>query len=80
MNKIKTIFFIAVLLTINSNIFAGNTGKISGKVSDEDTNEPLVGVNVIIKGKAQGASTDEQGEFYLIGIPPGKYDLEISYI
>ena len=80
MNKIKTIFFIAVLLTINSNIFAGNTGKISGKISDEDTNEPLVGVNVIIKGKAQGASTDEQGEFYLIGIPPGKYDLEISYI
>jgi len=80
MNKIKTIFFIAVLLTINSNIFAGNTGKISGKVSDENTNEPLVGVNVIIKGKAQGASTDDQGEFFLIGVPPGNYDIEFSYI
>ena len=58
----------------------GIQGKIFGKVTDEQTNEPLTGVNVVIKNNGQGASTDIEGEFYLIGVPPGKYDILISYI
>ena len=69
-----------ILFMSKSLIYAGNTGKIFGKVIDEDTSEPLIGVNVVIKGIGQGASTDEQGEFYLIGVPPGNYNIEFSYI
>ena len=69
-----------ILFMSKSLIYAGNTGKIFGKVIDEDTGEPLIGVNVVIKGIGQGASTDEQGEFYLIGVPPGNYNIEFSYI
>jgi outer membrane receptor protein involved in Fe transport len=72
--------FFTILFVSTSLIYAGNTGKIFGKVIDEDTGEPLIGVNVVVKGIGQGASTDEQGEFYLIGVPPGNYNIEFSYI
>ena len=67
-------------LFLISSIFASNAGKIFGKVTDSDTNEPLIGVNVVIKSTGQGASTDVEGEFYLIGVLPGKYDVVFSYI
>ena len=74
-SKLVITFFI-----LSNSIIAGNAGKIFGKVTDEETNEPLAGVNVVIKNTGQGASTDIEGEFYLIGVPPGKYDIMISYI
>ena len=76
--KIFKIFFIAILSF--SLLFAGNTGKIFGKITDSKTNEALAGVNVIIKSTGQGVSTDAEGEFYLIGVPPGNYDIMVSYI
>jgi len=63
-----------------SSSFASSAGKIFGKVTDSDSNEPLIGVNVVIKSTGQGASTDVEGEFYLIGVAPGKYDVVFSYI
>lgn len=36
---------------------------ISGKVTDELNNEPLPGVNVLIKGSTQGAITDIEGDY-----------------
>ena len=39
----------------------------------------MTGVNVVIKNNGQGASTDIEGEFYLIGYLR-KYDILISYI
>ena len=71
---------VITLFILSNSIFAGNTGKIFGKVTDEQTNEPLAGVNVVIKSTGQGASTDIEGEFYLIGVQPGKYDIMISYL
>ena len=42
-------------------IFASNAGKIFGKVTDSDSNESLIGVNVVVKSTGQGASTDVEG-------------------
>ncbi len=39
--------------------------KISGKVTDKQTSEPLPGVSILIKGTASGTTTDTQGEFAL---------------
>ena len=50
--------FLITFFILCSSIIAGNTGKIFGKVTDEKTNEPLTGVNVVIKNNGQGASTD----------------------
>ncbi len=38
---------------------------ISGKIVDASTQEPLPGVNILIKGTTRGTSTDSQGNFSL---------------
>ena len=70
----------AVLFVFNGAIFAQVTGKIAGKVLDSGTNEPLPGVNVQIQGTTMGGATDLEGDYYIINIPPGTYNLEASYV
>lgn len=59
---------------------AGTTGKIAGKVTDSATGEELAGANVFIQGTNFGAAADLDGNFVIIGIPPGKYEVIASYI
>ncbi len=59
---------------------AGTTGKIAGKVQDAQNREALVGVNVLIAGTTMGASTDVDGEYFILNIPPGTYDLKASAV
>jgi hypothetical protein len=59
---------------------AGTTGKIAGKILDQDTGEPLPGVSVLIEGTTTGAATNIQGEFFIINVPPGVYDLRVSLV
>ncbi len=57
---------------------AGTTGKIAGTVQDAVSKEPLVGINVLVEGTKLGAATDIDGQYTIINIPPGKYDLSAS--
>src|SRR5690554_3007239 len=56
------------------------TGKISGKVTDANTGEPLIGANVLVEGTTMGAATDLDGYYVILNIPPGTYTLRISSI
>lgn len=76
--KITVIFFISVLFSMIC--FAGNTGKIAGRVTDKATGEPLVGANVFVQELSTGASTDINGEFYILNIPPGTYTVTVSMV
>ena len=38
-------------------------GIIYGKVADAVTNEPLIGVNIILEGTTLGAATDRNGHY-----------------
>ena len=58
----KIIFQILFLL-FSINVFAQQAGNITGIVTDAATNEPLPGVNVILKGTYYGAATDINGNF-----------------
>lgn len=58
----------------------GQYGKVQGTVSDARTGEPLPGVNVVIDGTQQGASTNLDGKYVIIGIRPGTYTLVASYV
>ncbi|MEZ4771960.1 MAG: carboxypeptidase-like regulatory domain-containing protein [Bacteroidia bacterium] len=57
---------------------AAFTHLISGRVTDEQTGEPLPGASVIIKGTSFGTFTDQDGYFELYG--PQDAVLSISYI
>lgn len=61
-------------------VFAAITGKIAGRVVDAETGEPLVGVNVFISSTTMGAATDANGDFFILNIPPGKYDIQTQMI
>ncbi|HXG00474.1 MAG TPA: carboxypeptidase regulatory-like domain-containing protein, partial [Bacteroidota bacterium] len=55
-------------------------GKIAGVVKDAETGEPLVGCNVLIIGTTMGASTDFEGGYFILNVPPGKYDVQASMV
>ncbi len=79
--KTKTLFKRLMLfstLVLVSIIHAQTT--INGSVVDEETNEPLPGVNVVIKGTFSGVSTDFDGNFSLITEESFPIILELSYI
>ncbi len=61
-------------------IFAGVTGKISGRITDGSTGEPLIGANVLLENTYLGAATDIDGRFFILNIPPGEYVLVVSMI
>jgi hypothetical protein len=77
----KTFLIIAIALIIFPTItFAGITGKLSGRVTDKSTGEPLPGANVLIVGTTIGASTDADGYFTLINIQPGEYSIRFGFV
>lgn len=80
--KLKKIILeiFSITLIFANFLFAGETGKISGKVIDKKTNEPLPGVNILIEGTSIGAATDLNGEYFILQIPPGTYSLRASMI
>lgn len=67
---------IAVLMT--GTLSAQSVGKIAGAVHDAKTGKPLAGANIIIVGTMFGAAADVNGEYYILNIPPGKYELRAS--
>lgn len=69
------------MISISASFLAGGTtGKITGKVSDAKTGEPLVGVNVMVEGTMLGAATDVNGDYVILNVPPGVYVLKVSMI
>ena len=79
MNKsIKFLLFITIAL-LPSLAFA-QAGKIFGKVVDAQTGEGLIGANVQIVGTNYGAATDVKGEFIILNITPGTYNIKARYI
>ena len=75
----KRILLFACMLAITGWTYA-QSGSIAGKISDNDTYEPLPGANVVVKGTSKGTTTDIDGNFKLGELTPGSYALEISFI
>jgi len=59
---------------------SAQTGKVSGRVTDAASGETIPGVNVFIDGTGQGAATNLDGEYVIIGVRPDSYTLSFSFI
>lgn len=79
MRKFFTVFFVSLTL-LTELVFAGTTGKLTGKVTDKKTGEPLPFVNITLEGTTIGAATDLDGKYVILNIPPGKYNVKFQYI
>lgn len=75
-NYITTLVFMLLV----SSVFAGVSGKITGKITDSDTGLPLIGANIILHGTSAGAATDINGFYTILNVTPGTYDLKILMI
>lgn len=71
---------ISLVLLLPFFIYAGTTGKLAGTIKDAQTGEPLVGANVIIEGTNFGAATNLNGEYVILNISPGRYNVKFSFI
>ncbi|NUO82526.1 carboxypeptidase-like regulatory domain-containing protein, partial [candidate division KSB1 bacterium] len=79
--KHQSVWTALMALTLSwAMVFAGTTGKIAGKVTDKESGEPLPGVNVVVLGTTLGAATDVNGEYFILNVPPGIYDVKVSII
>lgn len=72
--------YVSSFFVMISSIYGGTTGKISGKVTSQETGEPLYGANVMIQGTNFGAATDADGEYFILNIPPGVYTVKAFFM
>ena len=76
----RKLFVIAILLFLVPVVAFAQMGKLRGVVLDQETGEPLINANVLIVGTAMGASTDMNGVYVVMAVPPGLYAVKATYI
>lgn len=71
---------VLMLLATPALVFAQNTGKIAGVVTDAGTGDPLPGAQVILVGTTLGTITDVDGNYFIIGVPVGTFDVQARFV
>ncbi len=74
---IKYVFLLFFVLSAAAAFAQSNV--VSGKVIDE-TNQPLPGATVAVKGTQKSTGTDANGNFRLTGVPNGTVTLQITFV
>jgi iron complex outermembrane receptor protein len=76
----NSLLHIALVFLLHVSYAQPNAGSITGTVSDAKTQEPLAGVNVLLRGTVRGTTTDAYGKYLLVGVPAGTFDISFSLI
>lgn len=71
---------IFLIIVFTAQLVNAQAGKISGKVTDANSQEPLAFVNVIVEGTTLGAATNLEGYYNILNVPPGVYNIKASAI
>ncbi len=69
-----------VLISLLPILGIAQNGVIKGTVKDKQSNEAIIGANILIVGSDMGTSTDLDGNYILEGLKPGIYNIQVSYI
>ncbi|MBK9014123.1 MAG: carboxypeptidase-like regulatory domain-containing protein [Saprospiraceae bacterium] len=77
--KAQKISFTFLLFSMLVSFLQAQTGRIYGIITDETSNETLIGASVLVVETGSGTVSDIDGSFEL-KLAPGKYTLEISSI
>lgn len=75
---VRSLFLAILLLLILPLAVHAQTKKVSGIVTDE-TNEPLIGVTIVVPETTVGVTTDIDGR-YTITLPDGKNQISFSFL
>ncbi|MGB0930768.1 MAG: TonB-dependent receptor, partial [Chitinophagales bacterium] len=72
--------YILLLMAAWQVSFAFAQNNFTAIVKDAETNEVLIGVNVVLSGTNNGTTTDIDGKAVLTNIPNGKQTVSFSYV
>src|SRR5664280_609421 len=90
MQRLIVLLF-SIFIICTCSVYAGETGKLAGKVTEKETGQPLLGATVVVVSRwvegteeklkyPLGASTNQNGEYFIINIPPGLYNIRLTSI
>ena len=82
MKTIRFIFLILLIVLISGPevLAQRRKGRVSGYVSDADSNKPVPFLTVFIKNSTKGTVTNAEGFFNLENINPGSYELVFQHL
>ena len=73
--------FIATLLILFGRVAQSQTyGSITGRITDESSDDGVPSANVLVKGTQIGSATDAEGHYHITGIPAGVHTLVVSSV
>ncbi|GJM34589.1 MAG: collagen-binding protein [Saprospiraceae bacterium] len=75
--KIKAL---SICLFCSFSLLTAQDGTLKGKVSNAINNEPIAFANILVVGTDFGTTTDLDGNYEILGLIPGTYDIRASYI
>lgn len=73
-------FLLLTVLMLSWGTGWAQTKSVSGVVLSADTQEPIIGASVMLKGTTVGTITDPDGHFILSNIPTQAKQIEVSYL
>ncbi len=82
-NKMKNVLIALITFICSTSLWAQPTQTVRGTVVDNESQYPLIGVNVILTdqaGEQKGATTDIDGNFRIDGVLVGRAALVFSYL
>ena len=76
----KKLQMLLALLCMSIGLAVAQVTKVTGVVVDADTDEPIIGASVLVKGTTIGTITDIDGKYTIDNIPSGSKSLVISFV
>lgn len=76
----KKVYATLLVLTFGLTSVFAQSSVLSGMVTDQVTEDPLVGATVSVRGTSQGAVTGSDGSFEISGLTAGTYEVSVTYI
>ncbi|PKP30872.1 MAG: TonB-dependent receptor [Bacteroidetes bacterium HGW-Bacteroidetes-16] len=74
------VFLFVFCLSLAQVSLKAQEATVRGFLYEEESGEPAIFANVVLKGTNFGASTDVNGYFLISKIPPGDYTLMVTYL
>ncbi len=79
MLRLGKVIFFTIISLVSESIYSQVTSTVYGKVLDE-LEAPLFGASVFLEGTQLGAQTDLDGTYEIKEVPPGSYNLIVTYL
>ncbi|MBN1302462.1 MAG: TonB-dependent receptor [Melioribacteraceae bacterium] len=78
-SKFKTLKMVLLLFLLPQILMFAQRSRIIGTVVDSK-GEPIFGANVVVLDSFLGGATDEEGQFFIVNVPVGTYNVRASAI